>query len=165
MFMEYFDVLDENRNSLGYQKYRGEIMNDNEYWFGSEIWIINNNKLLITQRALNKTHPNKWEVPGGCSKSGETSTDTVIRETKEEIGININNYKLINTVLYKNQFVDMYLSTMPVDLNKTKLQEDEVSDIKFVTKDEFLEMNKKGQIVESVFNRYKTIEEKIKEFK
>ncbi len=34
-------------------------------------------------------------------------------------------------------------------------------DVKFVTKEEFLEMNKTNQVVKSVFERYKTIREKI----
>ena len=94
-------------------------------------------------------------VPGGCSQKGETSIDTLEREVKEEIGVDINNeYELLGTEIYKKQFVDMYKSNIKVDLSKIKLQVEEVNDIKFVTKEEFLEMAKNEIIVKSVYNRY-----------
>lgn len=161
--MEYFDVLDKNRNLLGYTKVRGSQLEDNEYNQGIEIWIFNDKKLLLTQRSLEKSHPLEWEVPGGCSQKGETSIDTLIREVKEEIGLSINNnYELIGTELYKKQFVDMYKSNIEVNIKKVKLQDEEVSDIKFVTKEEFLDMAKNNKIVPSVYNRYNIIKDKIK---
>lgn len=161
--MEYFDVLDKNRNFLGYTKVRGSQLEDNEYNQGIEIWIFNDKKLLLTQRSLEKSHPGMWEVPGGCSQKGETSIDTLIREVKEEIGLSINNnYELIGTELYKKQFVDMYKSNIEVNIKKVKLQDEEVSDIKFVTKEEFLDMAKNNKIVPSVYNRYNIIKDKIK---
>ena len=161
--MEYFDVLDKNRKPLGYTKKRGEELEENEYNTGIEIWIFNDKKLLLTQRSIEKSHPLEWEVPGGCSQKGETSIDTLEREVKEEIGVDINNeYKLLGTELYKKQFVDMYKSNIKVDLSKVKLQAEEVSDIKFVTKEEFLEMAKNDKIVKSVYNRYNVIKNKLK---
>ena len=58
--MEYFDVLDSNRKKRGYTKIRGEKLIENEYNVGVEIWIFNNNKLLLTQRSLQKSHPLRW---------------------------------------------------------------------------------------------------------
>ena len=162
--MEFFDVVNENRKPLGYTKERGLKLEENEYNVGVEIWIFNDNKLLMTRRSLNKSHPGKWEVPGGCSKSGETSIDTIIRETKEEIGISINSddCELIDTTIYKRQFVDIYTCNMMINLNEVILQEDEVCDVKYVTKDEFLKMADNDEIVKSVYNRYEIIKDKLK---
>ena len=162
--MEVFDVVDKNRNLLGYTKERGMNLEENEYNVGVEIWIINNKKLLITRRSLNKSHPGKWEVPGGCSQSLETSVDTLIRETNEEIGISINNndFELLDTLIYKKQFVDIYKSNRVIDLNEVTLQEDEVCDVKYVTKNIFLKMASDGEIVKSVYNRYNIIKDKLK---
>lgn len=160
--MKLFDVLDKDRNKLGYTKYRNEVLESNEYSVGVEIWIFNNKKLLMTQRSINKSHFFKWEVPGGCAKTGETSLNTLVRELKEEIGISINNFKIIDTLIYKQQFVDVYMSDDIINLDDVVLQKNEVCNIKFVTKDEFLKMAKNNEIVESVYNRYKVIKDKFK---
>ena len=161
--MEIFDVVDCNRKKLNYTKNRGDNLLPNEYNVGVEVWIFNNHKLLMTKRSINKSHPLEWEVPGGCSQSKESSIDTLIRETKEEIGIYLknNDYEFLETSIYKKQFVDIYKSNIKVDLNKVVLQKDEVSDINFFTKDEFLEMANNNKIVKSVFERYNIIKDKI----
>ena len=157
--MEYFDVYDINKNKLGYKKARGESLEEHEYNTGVEIWIFNDNKLLLTQRSLNKSHPGQWEVPGGCSQTNETSTMTLIRELKEEINLDINNnYRLLTTQIYKKQFIDIYTSNISINLKNIKLQEEEINDIKLVTKEEFISMAKNNEIVNSVLKRYKKIE-------
>lgn len=158
---EYFDVVDVNREKLGYTKIRGEQLEENEYNVGVEFWIFNDGKLLMTQRSQLKSHPGEWEVPGGCSQAGESSLDTLTREAKEEIGLTINNnFELLDTQLYKKQFVDIYISNVKIDLNNVTLQDEEVSDIKFVTKNEFIEMANNNEIVQSVYNRYTNIRDK-----
>ena len=161
--MEVFDVYDENRNPLGYTKARGSELLPNEYNMGVEIWIINNNKLLMSQRSLLKSHAGKWEVPGGCSQTTESSIDTLIREVKEEIGVTItkDDVELLDTVIYKKQFVDVYSSNIMVDINNIRLQDEEVSDIKFFSKEEFIELVDNEKMVESVYQRYEQIKDKL----
>ena len=56
--------------------------------------ILNqHNELLIVQRAPHDTHPGIWEMPGGGLEYGEDVKDGVIREVKEEAGLDV-------TVLY-----------------------------------------------------------------
>ncbi len=161
--MELFDVVDEKRVKLGYTKERGKKLEENEYNVGIEFYIFNNGKLLITQRSLEKSHPGQWEVPGGCSQAGESSIDTLIREAKEEIGLTVsgNSFELIGTQMYKKQFVDIYKINIPIELSNIVCQKEEVSDVKFVSKKEFLKMADNNEIVPSVFNRYQNIKEKL----
>ena len=96
---------------------------------------------------------------GGCSQANETSIMTLTRELKEEINLDINNnYKLLTTQIYKKQFVDIYTSNISINFNNIKLQEEEINDIKLVTKEEFINMSKNNEIVNSVLKRYKKIE-------
>ncbi len=164
--MELFDVYNSNREKLNYTKERNTLLLQEEYNVGVEIWIFNNHKLLITKRSINKSHPLEWEVPGGCSLANEESQETLIREIQEEIGLNLTNkdFKLITTTLYKHQFVDIYISNIKVDLTKLKLQTQEVSDIKFVTKKEFLTITSDKKIVLSVFERYNLIKDYISKY-
>ena len=158
--MEYFDVLDSNRKKRGYTKIRGEKLNENEYNVGVEIWIFNNNKLLLTQRSLQKSHPLMWEVPGGCSQTPETSVQTLKREIKEEIGVNLNDdFNLLDTQLRKQQFIDIYTTNQII--KKVTLQKEEVSDYKFVTKDEFNKMINDNEIVPAIIDRYNMIKNRV----
>lgn len=158
--MEYFDVVDKNRIPQNYTKERNSKLEFQEYNTGTEIWIINNNKILMSQRSLNKSHPGEWEVPGGCSQKGENTVQTLIREINEEIGLNIveNDISLIGTLLYKKQFVDIYKTTIEINLNDLKLQNEEINDVCFMSKEEFFEKAEKNEIVQSVFNRFQCIQ-------
>ena len=48
-----------------------------------------------------------------------------------------NDFELLDKVIYKKQFVDIYKSNKVIDLNEVALQEDEVCDVKYVIKNEF----------------------------
>ena len=154
--MEYCDVLSKTRQKLNYIKSREDKLQSNEYNQGSEIWILNDNKLLITKRSMKNSHPGEWETPGGCSQKSETSIDTIIRETKEEINIYLSeeDLELIGTQLYKKQFVDVFKTNKIINISNIKLQLDEVTEFKFVTKEEFIKMIENNEIVNSVANRY-----------
>lgn len=45
------------------------------------------NKLLLLERAKNKSEPGKWGVPGGKIELNETPTNAALRELFEETGI------------------------------------------------------------------------------
>lgn len=161
--MEYFDVLDQNRISLNYKKLRGETLNPEEFNAGIEMWIVNNNSILMTQRSMNKSHHGQWEVPGGCCQAGESVIDTVKRELSEEIGIEFSQdeFKLIGTELYKKQFVDVFYSEKQIKLQETSLQTEEVKNIKFVSKEDFNKMKNNNEIVPSVLNRFNLFKTKL----
>jgi 8-oxo-dGTP diphosphatase len=51
--------------------------------------IIKNNKILVAQRSETMLLPLKWEFPGGKVEEGEPHEDCLIREIKEELGLDI----------------------------------------------------------------------------
>ena len=51
--------------------------------------IDDENKILIGKRPVGKVFENLWEFPGGKVKKNETVEQALIRETKEEINIDI----------------------------------------------------------------------------
>jgi len=59
--------------------------------------------ILIAQRKKNSfLEPNKWEFPGGKVEPGERLEDCLIREVKEELGIEIvvNGLFMVHTHVY-----------------------------------------------------------------
>jgi 8-oxo-dGTP diphosphatase len=60
--------------------------------------IMDGEQVLVTQRSDWMPHPLKWEFPGGKLQSGETPERCVVREIREELGINIHARELLPSV-------------------------------------------------------------------
>ncbi len=58
---------------------------------GTGAFIINGEgKILLTRRGPQaRNQVGKWEAPGGKVEFGETAKETIVREAKEELGIDI----------------------------------------------------------------------------
>lgn len=88
---EYWDVYDKFRNRTNkiIQRDSAERLKNGEYHIVVTGIIENSNKqILITRRNKSKKlYPGLWECTGGSAKTGESSIDAIIREIKEEIGI------------------------------------------------------------------------------
>ena len=89
------------------------------------------------------TFPNLWAISvAGHVDSGETSLDTAIRELKEEVNLDVdpNELEFLFTIKretpYKDSFLrvfdDVYLLRKNIDCEQTKLQVEELTDIKYV---------------------------------
>jgi len=97
------------------------------------------NKYLVTKRSKEETtYPEYWDIPGGLVEYGELPKDAVIRETKEEVNLNIIPTKVIhedsNLDEEKNLiFIRLvYLCDLKDDISNIKLQEDEHSEYKLI---------------------------------
>ena len=86
--------------------------------------IDDENKILIGKRPLGKTFENLWEFPGGKVKKNETVEQALIRETKEEINIDLSmnciaplafsTYKNVNVNIIILLFVSRKWSLEPI---------------------------------------------------
>lgn len=143
--MELLDVLDENGNKTGEVEEQSEVYRKGLWHRSSHIWIINDNNELLVQRRnpYKATFPNLWAISvAGHVDSGETSLDTAIRELKEEVNLDVdpNELEFLFTIKretpYKDSFLrvfdDVYLLRKNIDCEQTKLQVEELTDIKYV---------------------------------
>ena len=96
--------------------------------------LIWNDTVLIGKRKLTNEHqPGKWEFPGGKMEEGETIDETIIREFKEELDIDIYPFHELRTLEEENiEFTPMLVRLLG---GKAKLLEHD--EIKFVKKNEF----------------------------
>jgi len=59
--------------------------------------IIREGKIALIKRG-NEPARGKWSIPGGLVELGESPEQAVIRETKEEVGLEVDNPKLVDVV-------------------------------------------------------------------
>ena len=145
---EKLDVynIDKKRTGKVIERKRCVTLNKGEYIISVQCWIVNREeKILLTQRSLNKNNGGKWEPTGGLVISGETSKQGIKRELKEEIGLDIKDDKirLIKEIMEENEnlnfFRDIYLIKEDINLDELSFN-DEVIDAKYVTIEEFSKM-------------------------
>lgn len=149
--MEYLDVYNENKELVNKTIERHEsrsVLGDNEYFLFEQAWIINNDgKILLTRRAPNKKYAGFWEPTSGHVMSCEKSIDGIKRELKEELGIKINDNELtlIKSFIDKKSIKEIWIVKKDISINSLKFIDNEVSDAKYVTIDEFKEMLKNNE--------------------
>lgn len=119
-------------------------------------------RLLIQKRSIKKSEDSgKWALSiAGHISLNESAINAAVRETYEEIGIKISKseLKLLDTFLLKkrnnmeyiNHFTYLFLVSKDIDLNSIIMQKDEVDEVCFVNKDEYLKLIKNNCMVESV---------------
>ncbi|WP_033541678.1 NUDIX hydrolase [Planococcus sp. CAU13] len=156
--MEYWDLVDEKRNSLGKTHQRDIALTPGEYHVVVEIFTINaDGRILLTQRDPAKTYPLKWEITGGSITARETSAEGAARELEEETGLLAapEQLKKIGEIKYGHYFRDSYIwrSAELIEPAAMKLQPGEVCDAQFVTFEELVKMDAAGLTVPSVLER------------
>ncbi|MDD3392579.1 MAG: GNAT family N-acetyltransferase [Bacilli bacterium] len=132
--MEYFNLYDENKKLTDKKVLRGDKVEPGFYYIVVVVLIENNQgKFLIQKRSEQKG--NIWALTGGHPKLGETSKEGIITEIEEELGMRVasNELFLIKTIRFDNKFADLYYLKKDIDIEDLKLQDEEVSEVRWVT--------------------------------
>lgn len=142
--MELWDVLDINGNPTGKVIEKDGDLGPGEYYMGVHMYIKNSEgKFLVQKRAkCKKYYADIWDINMGHAITGETSKEAAIREIAEEIGIKLkdNEVHFVKRFIWEqyNHMLDIWVIHKDIDMSETTLQEDEVSELKNLTKDELI---------------------------
>ena len=150
--MEIFDLYDENRMKTGETMIRGDLEPDGRYRLVVHIIIFNSKgEMLIQQRSSNKSsNANMWDFSvGGCVVAGETPLQGAQREVFEELGVSVEFERKIPgfTIVFKHKFDDFYIINKDIDIKDIVLQKDEVQAVKWVSKEEVLNLLRNGEFI------------------
>jgi isopentenyldiphosphate isomerase/GNAT superfamily N-acetyltransferase len=153
---ELWDIYDINRRLTGETHRRGEPLKPGNFHLVVHVCIFNSkNQLLIQKRQpWKKGYPNMWDLTvGGSAIAGDDSQKAAERETMEEIGLAVDlaNTRPHFTINFDDGFDDYYLITKDVDLAELTLQSEEVQAVKWVNRDELLQMKHRGEMIPYYF--------------
>ena len=105
---------------------------------GVKCIIENNGKFLLVK--INYAH-HKWIIPGGGVDKDETSLQAVIRETKEEVGLDVKNLIYIGSYVskknYANNIVEIFFCNS--DIIETKIDPIEIERAEWFERSNFPE--------------------------
>lgn len=138
--MELSDIYDSRHNRTGRTMVRGEKLGEDDYIQAAAAVVYADGYVLVTKRHPDKTQGGMWEFPGGGSRSGEESVETLYRELEEETGIRAEKDQVtfLKTVYFApyHLFLEVYLVETNVKMKQLKLQETEVVQAMLVTPEE-----------------------------
>lgn len=154
MGKEYFDVLDENGNKTGKIKLRSEVHRDGDWHKSVHIWILNDKGDVLLQRRCptKDSNPNMLDIScAGHLTAGDESLGGAIRELKEELNLDIRKEELqfVKTIkksskytesFINNEFNDLYILRTDKTIGDMKYQEEEITEIFFISYKKFKEM-------------------------
>lgn len=154
---ELWDIYDINKKKIGRTAERNVYqLKEGEYHIVVTGIIMNSkNEILISKRAEHKKFGLMWECNGGSILAGETSLEGVIRELKEELGIEFSKkeaifLKGIRRDKIPPDFKDLWLFRRNIDLKDITFPDGEAIDARWVTIEEFIRMYENKEIVPTV---------------
>lgn len=164
--MEYWDIYDKDKKRTGRTMMRNDwCLKDDEYHL-TVLGVVcrPDGKFLITKRVMTKHWaPGWWEVSGGGVSAGEESEEAVVREVREETGLDVTTdqwkkeylftYKRENPGKGDNYFVDVYRFCGEFDESDVHPQESETDGFMLATLDEI-----KAFAEEGIFLHYQSIQ-------
>ncbi len=150
--MELWDVYDQYRHKTGRTHERGKPLMDGDFHLVVHIWIVNDEgQFLIQKRQPWKIgYPNMWDCSAaGSAIVGDSSKQAALRESKEELGIDLDMSQGDIVLSYKRShgFDDIWFIKQNIDINELKLQYEEVEDAKWVNRWEIMNLIAEGKFI------------------
>ncbi len=126
------------------------------------VLIKTKNGYLVTKRSKTETtYKEYWDIPGGLAEAGELPRKAAIRETSEEVGLDITPTRVIHEDSNLDKSKDLifirlvYLCKLNSKIDDIKLQEEGHSEYKFIYSIEELKNEKIVPFLLEVFHDLK----------
>ncbi|NRB60354.1 MAG: NUDIX domain-containing protein [Winogradskyella sp.] len=149
---EFIDIVDKFGKPLNTVALKSDAHKNGWYHNTIHLWLYTKNgEILLQQRSHKKAiHPLLWDVSAaGHIDAGESFTEAAIRETNEELGLNLDQEELLKIgvklhessykdgAIQDNEFHHIYIAELTVHIANLSTQIEEVEAIKLVSFTEF----------------------------
>lgn len=179
---EYIDIVTPKGEPTNKVALKSEAHKNGWYHNTIHLWIYNlEGEILLQQRSHKKAiHALLWDVSvAGHIDAGESFIEAALRETKEEIGLELEarNLDKIGVFLHEstygngtiedNEFHQVYIANVNINIEALIPQEDEVEALKLVTLKTFEGLLEKSasnnHFISTNASYYKFVLDRIKE--
>lgn len=157
--MEILNLYDDLGNLINETVKRGTKPEKGNIML-SILFITNDKEKFLIQKT-SKEKGSEYSTTGGHVLNEETPVETIIRETKEEIGLELAESEIKYIGLEKNSelpiLFSIYKVTKNIDICNLKLQKEEVESIEWFTKEKIISLIKENKFKKShanIFEKY-----------
>ena len=146
--MELLDVYDDNGKKTGKVVERG--IDDSAFEKGEHIAVaiiyIENSKGEFLIQKTSKEKGGRYSSTGGHVDHNEEPIDSIVREVKEELGLDITKNEIIDLGYLVVDFPVRFVFYMKkdIDIENLTIKEDEVESVSFITIQELRKIINKG---------------------
>lgn len=144
---ELRDLYDINSNKTGKTYRKGESIPDGYYPMVVMVVIRNSKGEFLMQKRV-ESKGGDWGVTGGHPKAGETPLEGIITEVQEELGLDFSSENFIEYDSGCDGYdcYKMYFVNKDVELEDIKIQEEELSEVRWFSMDELHSMVDNGEL-------------------
>jgi len=165
MKTEYLNLYTKDGKLTNKKGIRGT---PSDYYKGISIIFIENDRGEFLLQKTSKKRSNVYATTGGHVDYGETFLSTIIREAKEELGLDINEdeIKEVYTYIYEEQYTPDYLEKYiiknfylkkSINIKDLKLQKEEVNYVKWFSVEEINQLIEKNEFRDGNIPGFKNI--------
>ena len=93
---------------------------------GCSILFVNDQRqilLFLRDDLPHIPYPNTWDVPGGHVEEGETAAQCIVREMKEEMGLELEGFELFSVKEFSDRIEYTFWKSVDLNIDEISLQE------------------------------------------
>ncbi len=103
--------------------------------------IFDGEKVLITRRPEDKLHPGLWEFPGGKVDSGESPSEALCREIREELAVEVQILEIFEVVFHRYDWGPVLILAYSCRLLSKAIQDIGVAEHRWIHPRELLDFS------------------------
>jgi len=143
-------IVDEEDEIICYKERDSEEQMD--LYRVSALWLTNSKgEVLLSRRAFDKLHsPGVWgPAVAGTNEEGETYESNIVKETKEEIGLDLEFKKSVKVLRNSkdrphNFFCQWFTAKIDIDAKDIIFDKVEVAEVRWFSKEELIQKVKEN---------------------
>lgn len=154
--MEYLNLYDKEGNLTNEKGIRGERT---DKLVGIVIIFIENSKGEFLIQKTSPSRQNVFATTGGHVSYGDTFLNSIVKEVKEELGIEVTKEEVteVNTYIKDSFIQKVYYLKKDIDIEDITIQKDEVQYVAWFSKDNIEKLINNNEFRESNIEGYRYI--------